>query len=118
MNIVGDRLKRLREGVKLSQKDLASKIGLTQSGVNRYENNQSEASYQTLLSYADYFDVSMDYIYGRTEKPQGELYDYRPKAIEDDADMRRFVEMCFDPNSSINERLKQTLVDMLGEVTS
>lgn len=29
--------------------------------------------------------------------------------------MRRFVEMCFDPNSPMNERLKQTLIEMLGE---
>jgi len=116
VTIVGARLKELRESIRISQKDLAGKLGITQSAVNRYENNQSEASYQTLLLYADYFDVSMDYIYGRTEKPQGKLYEYRPKIIEDNAEMQRFVEMCFDPNSPMNDRLKQTLIEMLGEV--
>jgi len=60
MDIVGKRIKGLRESVRLSQKEFAGKIGISQSAVNRYENNQSEASYKTLLTYADYFDVSLD----------------------------------------------------------
>ena len=113
MNIVGERIKTLRESIRLSQKDLAAKLGISQSGVNRYENKQSEASYETLLQYADFFDVSLDYIYGRTDKPQGKLYDFKPKVIENDAEMQKFIEMCFDPNSSMTERLKETLLKML-----
>ena len=118
MNIVGERLKGLREGIRLSQKELASKLGISQSGVNRYENSQSEASYKTLLLYADYFDVSMDYIYGRTNQPQGKLYDFKPK-IEDNDDMRLFIEMCFDPKSPMSGKLKDTLLQMMkgGEDT-
>ena len=112
MSIVGDRLKVLRESIRLSQKELASKLGISQSGVNRYENNQSEASYKTLLLYADYFDVSLDYIYGRTDKPQGRLYDFKPK-IEDNEDMRLFIEMCFDPKSPMSGKLKDTLLQMM-----
>ena len=116
MSIVAERLKSLRHGVKLSQKQLAEKTGITQSSINRHENNQSEASYQSLLLYADFFDVSMDYIFGRTDKPQGTLYDFRPKVIENSEEMRQFIEMCFDPNSPMNDRLKQVLAEMLGEV--
>ena len=112
MNIVGTRIKKLRESVMLSQKDFGAKLGITQSAVNRYENNQSEASYKTLLSYADYFDVSLDYIYGRTDQPQGKLYDFKPK-IDDNDDMRLFIEMCFDPNSPMNGKLKDTLLQMM-----
>ncbi|MCL2579339.1 MAG: helix-turn-helix domain-containing protein [Oscillospiraceae bacterium] len=112
MNIVGVRIKGLREGVRLSQKDLGAKLGITQSAVNRYENNQSEASYQTLLKYVDYFDVSLDYIYGRTDQPQGKLYDFKPK-IDDNDDMRLFIEMCFDPNSPMSGKLKDTLLQVM-----
>ncbi len=112
MNIVGERLKSLRRSVKHSQKQLSKALGITQSGVNRYENNQSEASYHTLLLYADYFDVSLDYIYGRTDNPRGKLYDCDPK-IEDDKNMRQFIEMCFDPASPMNARLKDTLLQMM-----
>jgi len=116
VSIVAERLKSLRNGVKLSQKQLAERIGITQSSINRHENNQSEASYQSLLLYADFFDVSMDYIFGRTDKPQGTLYEFRPKVIENSEEMRQFIEMCFDPNSPMNDRLKQVLAEMLGEV--
>ncbi len=112
MSIVGERLKSLRRSVKHSQKQLSTALGITQSSVNRYENNQSEASYPTLLRYADYFDVSLDYIYGRTDNPRGKLYDCDPK-IEDDKNMRQFIEMCFDPNSPMNARLKDTLLQMM-----
>ena len=101
MDIIGIKLKALRESIRLSQKDIAERIGISQSAVNRYENNQSEASYKTLLLYADYFDVSLDYIYGRTDQPQGKLYDFKPK-FEEDKDLRDFIEMCFDPNTPMS----------------
>ena len=71
MNMVAERMRLLRDSVRISQKELGAIIGITQSAVNRYENKQSEASYETLLRYADFFDVSLDYIYGRADKPQG-----------------------------------------------
>jgi len=112
MSIVAERLKVLRESVRHSQKELAGKLGSAQSAVNRYENSQSEAAYKTLLAYADYFDVSLDYIYGRTDQPQGKLYDFKPK-IEDNEDMRLFIEMCFDPNSPMSGKLKDPLLQMM-----
>ena len=115
MKIVGERLKLLREGVKLSQEKVSKMIGTTQSSINRYETAQSSPSYETLLWYADYFDVSIDYIFGRTENPQGKLYKYEPKIAGDSEEMKRFIAMCFDPNSPMNERLKNTLLDMLKE---
>lgn len=116
LKVVGERLRTLREGMKLSQSRLAKMIGTTQASINRYETATSAPPQKTLLWYADYFDVSLDYIFGRTDKPQGKLYEYKPKIAEDSEEMRRFVEMCFDPNSPMNERLKQTLIEMLGEV--
>ena len=114
MKIVGQRLRSLRDGIKLSQAKLGKLVDISQVSVNRYENG-TIPSPKVLLWYADYFDVSLDYIFGRTDKPQGTLYEFKPRAIEDNEEMQRFVEMCFSPNSSINERLKQTLIEMLGE---
>lgn len=119
MEIVGQRLRTLRESIGLSQNKLAGMIGVRQSSINRYENGQSVPSIQTFRWYADYFDVSMDYIFGRTDKPQGKLYNYEPQLIRDKAEsnqeLRQFVEMCFDPKSPMNEKLKQTLIKMLEE---
>lgn len=115
MKIVGERLRSLREGIKLSQAKLAKLIGTTQASINRYEALASEPPLKTLLWYADYFDVSMDYIFGRTDKPQGKLYEFKPKLSVNSEEMQQFIEMCFDPNSPMNERLKQTMIAMLEE---
>ena len=115
MEIFAERLRTLREGMKLSQAQIAKGVGTTQSSINRYENQVGLPPHKTLIWYADYFDVSLDYIYGRTDKPQGKLYDFRPRIMEDSAEMRQFIEMCFDPNSPVNDKLKQTLIEMLGE---
>ena len=116
MKVFAERLRTLREGMKLSQSKIAEMVGTTQTSINRYEKEVGLPPHKTLLWYADYFDVSMDYIYGRTDKPQGKLYEFKPKIIEDNEEMRQFVEMCFDPKSPMNDRLKQTILDMLKEV--
>ena len=76
---VAERLRSLRESVKLSQVKMAEIVGVKQSSLNRYELNQASPTFETLTRYADYFDVSMDYIFGRTDNPQGKLYEYKPK---------------------------------------
>ena len=115
MKEVGKRLKALRESVGFSQVKMAEAIGSTQSSINRYENGQSTPPVELFRRYADYFDVSMDYIFGRTDNPQGKLYEYKPKIQQSDPQMQKFVEMCFDPASPMNARLKETLLQMLGE---
>jgi transcriptional regulator with XRE-family HTH domain len=112
MNIIGKRLRILREGVCLSQTKIAKLVRATQSSINRYENNVVYPPITVLLWYADYFDVSLDYIFGRTEQPQGKLYDFIPK-IENNDEMRLFIEMCFDPNSPMSGKLKNTLLQMM-----
>ena len=67
MKIIGERLKQLREEAGFSQNKLAKLIGIQQSSLNRYESGFSNPTPETLLWFADYFDVSMDYIYGRTD---------------------------------------------------
>ena len=104
MKEVAERLRSLRESVKLSQVKMAEIVGV-----------KASPTFETLNRYADYFDVSMDYIFGRTDNPQGKLYEYKPKIQQNDPQMQKFVEMCFDPTSPMNARLKETLLQMLGE---
>ena len=115
MKVVNERLRLLREGINLSQAKIGDMLGTTQASINRYETTMTAPILNTLLWYADYFDVSLDYIFGRTDCPQGKIYDYKPKLIENSEEMKQFVEMCFDPKSPMNDRLKQTLLQMLEE---
>jgi len=114
MKIVGQRLRALRESVKMSQAKIGALFGCKQSSINRYESGEASAPYDVLLQYADHFDVSMDYIFGRTDNPQGKLYENKPKVEKIYPEMEKFIEMCFDPGSPMNERLKATLVQMLS----
>ena len=113
MKELGERLRGLRESVKLSQVKMAELLGVKQSSINRYEQGLSAPSLETLVKYADYFDVSMDYLFARTDKPQGKLYEYRPKIATGSEEMRQFIEMCFDPQSPMSKKLKQTLLQMM-----
>ena len=115
MKAIAERLKTLRENLGVSQSKLAEEIGTTQASVNRYENGKVTPPAETLLWYADRFDVSLDYIFGRTELPQGKLYKYRPIHNVNSSEIKKFVEMCFDPKSPMNERLKQTLLEMFND---
>lgn len=119
MQEIAQRLKSLRESVNLSQAKLAALMGITQASVNRYENGQSSPPLKILRWYADFFDVSMDYIFARTEQPEGKLYEHKPKVLEaitqDNKELRRFVDMCFDPTSPVSEKLREVLTKMLEE---
>lgn len=119
MEAVAKRLKSLRESIHISQSKLAAIAGSTQASINRYENDQTDAPYKILLWYADYFDVSLDYIFGRTDEPQGKGYGYLPKETRerfaDKHEWEQFIEACFEPGSPMNERLKMALAGMVEE---
>lgn len=61
------RLKELRKMRKISQLKLALDLNMNQNTVSRYENMEREADYETLIKIADYFNVSLDYLLGRTD---------------------------------------------------
>ena len=61
------RLKELRRARKISQLKLALDLNMNQNSISRYENMEREADYETLIQFADYFDVSLDYLLGRTD---------------------------------------------------
>ncbi len=60
-------LKKLRVKSGISQQKLADIIGTSQQSINKYENHNVEPDINTLISLADYFDTSVDYLIGYTE---------------------------------------------------
>ena len=112
MEQIGKRLRALREGVRLTQVQMAGILGVQQSRINRYETGQSTPS-------PEVFDVSMDYLYCRTDEPRGKLYDYQPERLKgkniQNQELRDFIEMCFDPQAPVNKRLKEALFRIMEE---
>ena len=62
------RLKELRKERNISQLKLALDLNMNQNTISRYENLEREADYETLIKFANYFDVSLDYLLGRADK--------------------------------------------------
>lgn len=63
------RLKQLRKQKHISQLTLATDLGMNQNAISRYETGEREADYKTLIAFAEYFHVSVDYLLGRTDNP-------------------------------------------------
>lgn len=63
----GQRIKQLRKEFTLTQEDLAKILSKTRSAVAGYESEGKQPDFDTLNALADYFDVSTDYLLGRTD---------------------------------------------------
>lgn len=63
------RLKYLREKRGISQLKLAMDLDMNQNSISRYETGAREADYKSLIKFADYFNVSIDYLLERTDNP-------------------------------------------------
>lgn len=64
------RLKELRKQKSISQLKLAMDLTMNQNSISRYETGEREADYATLIKFADYFNVSIDYLLERTDNPK------------------------------------------------
>lgn len=64
------RIKELRKSRNISQLKMAMDLNMNQNSISRYENGQRQADYQTLIAFADYFSVSIDYLLERTDNPK------------------------------------------------
>ncbi len=117
MTIVGKRLKALRTKNRYSQTQIADMCGVTQATIGRYETGVAEPPIEKLLWYAETFEVSLDYIFGRTDDPKGHLYEKGEPSLPSDASVSDFIEFCFDPTSPANAKLKKMLVQLMQEST-
>jgi transcriptional regulator with XRE-family HTH domain len=59
---LGEKIKQLRTGNKLTQMELANLIDIHYTHIGKYESNQQMPSTETIKKIADYFDVSIDYL--------------------------------------------------------
>lgn len=62
---IGENLKSLRKSMGLTQQQVADKLNISRVNYTRYETNASNPDFQTLVAIADFYDVSLDLIFGR-----------------------------------------------------
>lgn len=61
------RLREIRKSANVTMKSLGQHCGVSESTISLYENGKHEPDHETLKKIADYFNVSIDYLLGRTE---------------------------------------------------
>ena len=64
------RIRDLREDRDLNQTTVAKMLGMSQTGYSKYETGENDVPTDILIKLADFYDVSVDYLLGRTKNPK------------------------------------------------
>jgi len=67
--MIYERIRDLREDRDLTQSDLAKYLNITQRAYSRYETGERGIPTEVLISLADYYDTSIDFLVNRTNNP-------------------------------------------------
>ena len=63
------RLREIREDRDIKQKDIAKILNVSQNTYSQYENGIIQLTAESLIKLADFYNVSVDYLLGRTDTP-------------------------------------------------
>ena len=69
MIIFKEHLREIRMAKKATQKDAAKAAGVTERNYQDWEYGNTKPGFDALIALADYFDVSLDYLVGRSDDP-------------------------------------------------
>ena len=67
MNNFSEQLRTIRKSRGITQKQLAQAVGASERGLQSYEIGERKPAFDQLLALADFFDVSLDYLVGRSD---------------------------------------------------
>lgn len=121
MSTLGKNIKSLRKIEKLNQKDLAFKIGVSQTSIAHYEAGTRQPTIETLMELSQLFDVSIDHLVGHSlstiknvkgEKvPVDQLIEMFVKFLinKDEVGFTELFETMVLPNYNLNELLDSIL---------
>lgn len=65
------RLRECRENARLSQKYVAVTLGVKAPSVSNWERGETQPTYENIVKLADLYNVSTDYLLGRSDEPNG-----------------------------------------------
>ena len=81
-NIFGLRLKELRANLKLTQREMAEKVGITPATLSAYENGTNQPSFSACYQIATSLDVSLDWLCGIKNSSKSNVYSDLSEAFE------------------------------------
>ncbi|WP_264448896.1 helix-turn-helix domain-containing protein [Bacillus cereus] len=103
MKTFGNILRELRKEKKITQKDLAITLKLSESTIGMYERNERQPDYDTLNRIANYFKVTTDFLLGRTTSYQ----EHVPTNIDVDPELGLWFKDIKDASPEKREELKR-----------
>lgn len=97
MSTFGSRLREQRNKKKLTQEQLGDLFKISESAVGMYERDQREPPFDLLEKFAEFFEVSIDYLISGTEKINDNnqnlfFYDINDLSEEDIEDIKKHIE--------------------------
>ncbi|WP_035099071.1 helix-turn-helix domain-containing protein [Anoxybacteroides tepidamans] len=102
----GKRLRFLRKKMNMTQKDLADKFSLGESTIGMYERDEREPSFEFVKQLADFFNVTTDYLLGRTDDPNPRESNGIPEELKDPSLGLFFKELAEAPEERREQLLK------------
>ena len=111
----GELIRKLRTERKITQKQLADQLGVSEATVCKYENNTSTPPFETLRSIASIFNVSMDTLCGM--KHQGTLSTHGLTEAQTEA-VKALVDAYRIKNAQTGRQLTQEQFAVLGKITA
>jgi transcriptional regulator with XRE-family HTH domain len=97
LNMIGDRIRNLREDKRMSQLELAKALNISNTTLSQYENNQRTPSDEIKIKIANYFNVSIDYLLGQTN-------------IKNPDNNPKLPEMFISPQDAMKFLLEQNII--------
>lgn len=68
--MIGEKIKELRKNNKITQEQLGNAIGVSKMAISYFEKGKKSPGRESLEKIADYFNVTTDYLLGRSEDPE------------------------------------------------
>ena len=116
--MLGKRLRYLREKHNLSQLALAKKLGIPNQNISNYEREFRHPDYDTLQKIADFFEVSIDWLLGRTDDPsppEKEIqFTFKGKPLDDE--LRELLTIILERLEKADEGERRFYVRMLRRI--
>ncbi|MCU9614127.1 helix-turn-helix domain-containing protein [Caldibacillus lycopersici] len=111
MSILSERLRMLRKRNKLTQKNVADYLGMTESGYGYYEQGRNQPSVENLKKLAEKFGVTVSYLTGDDEEKQISVGGKEIKLTEDEykvfEELKKhkviFHDLASDPEKKVKE---------------
>lgn len=109
---LGNNIRKLREKNNLSQKELAKILNIANSTLSQYESGDRVPSDDIKIKMADYFNVSLDYLLGRSSSPGSSISPSSEMAALEE-DFPEGVSVLYRANEKLTPEQKEVMLRMI-----